>query len=498
MLSAVFSEGLDLRLELKPFTLVVYGASGDLSARKLFPALYTLFNEAYFEHFQIIGFARRPWSNAEFKDIVKTAVLGPQAQADKKLDSFLKSFSYVQAPFDSDEGYIALKNLIPQEHQLIHYLATAPEFFPLVADKLLSHGLSSKSRPHSSQVQTRIVVEKPFGHNGHEAEKLNKVFQASFYEKDIYRIDHYLGKESSQNLQVFRFGNRIFEPLWNNQHIQHVEITVAETVGVEGRGPYYDNSGALLDMVQNHLLQLLALVAMECPVRLNADAIHDEKVKVLRSLRPIAAKDMPTHTLRAQYRAGIVDSEKVRAYRQEDRVPPESQTETYAALVAYIDNWRWSGVPFLLRTGKRLSRRLSEIVIHFKAPPVSFFKTGLNTGNQLVFRIQSEEGITLFLDTKIPGLDRQTRTVSMDFLYGTGSLKAQAEAYERLILDAIVGDNTLFTRIDEVLASWDYIDAIKKGWQENLSPLSFYSSGSSGPEAAVELAKAHGASWRRI
>ena len=412
------------------------------------------------------------------------------------LDDFVGHCSYAEGEFDEDRGYVALAQLLPAHHDLVHYLATAPEQFPVIAQKLKQHGLSSRTRQGSAR--TRIVIEKPFGRSGAEAEALNKTFQEAFDEDSIFRIDHYLGKESAQNMQVFRFGNRIFEPVWNNQHIQQVEITVAETVGVEGRGPYYEKSGALLDMIQNHLLQLLALVAMECPARLSADAIRDEKVKVFRSLRPLSPADMATHTLRAQYIAGRVDSRPVRAYRDEERVDPQSNTETWAGLVAYIDNWRWSGVPFLLRTGKRLSRRLSEIVIHFKEPPVSFFSTGQHVGNQLVFRIQSEEGITLFLDTKVPGLDSQTRSVSMDFLYGTGAARPSAEAYEKLILDALLADGTLYTRSDEVAASWAFIDPVKKAWNEGAIPLAFYPAGSAGPREARDLARRHAASWRRL
>ena len=496
MLSTILAEGLPREERPKPCTIVVYGASGDLASRKLYPALFTLFREGHLDEFHLVGFARRSWGNEGFREVLRTALEESQPGSGGPIDEFLEHCFYAEGEFDEDRGYEALKRELPEHHDLVHYRATAPEQFTVIAGKLLHHQLSSRSR--LAKGRTRVVIEKPFGRSGREADSLNRAFQEAFEEEAIYRIDHYLGKESAQNIQVFRFGNRIFEPVWNNQHIKQVEITVAETVGVESRGPYYEKSGALLDMIQNHLLQLLALVAMECPARLTADAVRDEKVKVFRSLRPLESEDMETHTLRAQYTAGRVDSQPVRAYRDEERVDHESPTETWAGLVAYIDNWRWAGVPFLLRTGKRLSRRLSEIVIHFKEPPVSFFSSGQRVGNQLVFRIQSEEGITLFLDTKVPGLDRQTRSVSMDFLYGTGAARPSAEAYEKLILDALLADGTLYTRSDEVAASWAYIDPIKKAWNEGRVPLAFYPAGSAGPKEARELAGRHAANWRRL
>ncbi len=494
MFGELLSEGLPREKRHRPATFIVYGASGDLARRKLFPALFTLFREGYIDELKIVGFARRDWDDAAFRKVVEEALIEANPSEEEK-EQFLPLCTYIESSFDTEAGYKKIKEIAPPQHELIHYLATAPEYFATIAESLKRHGLSSRELAFAA---SRIVIEKPFGKNGKEAAILNKIFQKAFHESDIYRIDHYLGKESAQNIQVFRFGNRIFEPIWNNQHIRYVEITVAETVGVGERGPYYEESGALLDMVQNHLLQLLSLIAMDAPANLAADTIRDEKVRVLRSLRPLEGKAVAAQTLRAQYKEGIVDSRRVPAYRSEARVNSSSETETWAGLVAYIDNWRWAGVPFLLRTGKRLSRRLSEIVIHFHKPPLSLFPSSFSEGNQLVFRIQSEEGITLFLDTKIPGLERQTRTVSMDFLYGTGSVQAEAEAYERLILDLLLADSSLYTRADEVALSWAFIDPIRKAWKAGNPPLAFYSAGSSGPREAQELAARHGASWRRL
>jgi glucose-6-phosphate 1-dehydrogenase len=342
------------------------------------------------------------------------------------------------------------------------------------------------------------VVEKPFGRDRAEADSLNAALSERFGEESIFRIDHYLGKETVQNIAVFRFGNGIFEPVWNSRYVEYVEITVAETVGVETRAAYYERSGALRDMVQNHLLQLLALVAMEPPSSMSADAIRNEKVKIFRALKPMEGDALVRGTVRARYARGVVDGAEVPSYLEEPGVAAESATETYAALRVAIDSWRWSGVPFILRTGKRLPRRLSEIAVHFKKPPLELFPQGWTGGNKLVFRIQPDEGLTLYLNTKIPGLSDRSRSVSMDFLYGTGFGVPSPDAYERLLLDALIGDGTLYNRRDETEACWAFIDPIRAAWDAGLVPLHEYEAGRSGPTAARALPESFGKKWRRL
>ncbi|GAB1484002.1 glucose-6-phosphate dehydrogenase [Treponema sp.] len=484
--------GLPSQKRPLPFVLVVYGASGDLAARKLYPAFFSLFREGALDDWKLIGFGRRPWSDEDFRKEVSASIASLNPTERERID-FLAGFFYAAGAYDEAKAYEKLATMIPVGRELIHYLAVPPESYGEIVEQL---GLSGLAKRAGSQ--TRVVIEKPFGRSGAEAAALNSFIAERFDEKSIFRIDHYLGKETVQNIAVLRFGNGIFEPLWNSRYVDHVEITVAEAVGVEKRAPYYERSGALRDMVQNHLLQLLALVAMEAPSSFSADAVRDEKVKVFRALRPIREEDLAVNTIRARYTSGFVDGLAVPGYLDEEGVAADSLTETFAALKIHVDSWRWSGVPFILRTGKRMNRRLSEIAIHFKKPPLELFPPGWTGGNQLVFRIHPEEGLTLYLNTKIPGLSDRSRSVSMDFLYGTGFGAPSPEAYERLLLDALVGDGTLYTRRDEVESSWAFIDPIRRAWDEDLVPVLGYEAGRAGPRAASNLPASFGRSWRRL
>ena len=488
----ILAQGLPVRRRPRPFSLIVFGASGDLAARKLFPAFFSLYREGALDDWELIGFGRRPWSDEDFRAEV-SASLAPLKPGTEELSDFLGACSYQKGENDEAEAYRALAGRIGSARDAVFYLSVPPEQYMAIADGISRAGLARRGTG-----LTRLVVEKPFGRSGGEAAALNAFLSERFDESSIFRIDHYLGKETVQNIAVFRFGNAMFEPVWNSRYVEYVEITVAETVGVERRAPYYERSGALRDMVQNHLFQLLALVAMEPPSSFSADAVRDEKVKVFRALRPIMAEQAAGRTVRAQYTPGLMDGIPVPGYREEPGVAADSQMETYAALQINIDSWRWSGVPFILRTGKRMPRRVSEIAVHFKKPPLQLFPQGWSGGNELVFRIQPDEGLTLYLNTKIPGLSDQSRLVSMDFLYGTGFGSASPEAYERLILDALIGDGTLYTRRDEVEASWAFIDPIRDAWDEGLVPLTLYEAGRSGPGAASALPGSFGKRWRRL
>jgi glucose-6-phosphate 1-dehydrogenase len=374
----------------------------------------------------------------------------------------------------------------------LFYLAVPPNAFTEIVQGLGEAGLARQD-----EGWTRIVIEKPFGSDGSTSLELNDRIHAFFGEEQVFRIDHYLGKETVQNILVFRFANSIFEPLWSNHYIDHVELTVAETLGVEGRGAYYEEAGAMRDIVQNHMLQVLSLVAMEPPASFEAEAIRDEKVKVLKSLRLIAPDDVDTHVVRGQYGSGDVLGQKVPAFCEEEGVSPGSATETYVAIRSFIDNWRWAGTPFLLRTGKRLARRVTEVAIHFKPPPhVPFTNIGSSElpPNLLAMRIQPDEGITLRVGSKAPSAKLQVRPVNLEFLYGSAFMTDPPEAYETLLLDALVGDNTLFPRADEVDYAWRFVDAIRDGWQVS-KKLTTYPSGSWGPYEANALMP-DGATWR--
>jgi len=499
-------EGIVNRLAPEPCTLVIFGATGDLTHRKLIPALYNLAAEgALPPAITIIGFARREKTSEQFRIELEAATrkFSRTPVNDDLWKSFASSVVYHQSPFDDAEGYRTLAAEMEKADRergtggnRLYYLAVAPDQFPVILRHLSESGLSSAA-PGS---WARVIVEKPFGKDLKTAQALNGLVSEVFPERDTYRIDHYLGKETAQNIMVMRFANSIFESLWDSSHISHVQITAVEPLGVEGRAGYYDTSGAMRDMVQNHLLQLLTLTAMEPPTSLSADAIRDEKVKVLRSLRPLTGKDVFDHVVRAQYTPGLINGQPVTGYREADGVQKDSATETYVALQVYIDNWRWAGVPFFIRTAKRMPKGGTEIAITFKSVPrVLFNQSGHGVDeNVLVIRIQPDEGVSLRMSAKMPGSSLRIEPVKMDFHYGTSFGKATPEAYERLLLDAMSGDATLFARRDEVEEAWAFVDGIEEAWKTRTDDLAFYDAGSWGPAAADELAARHGVTWRRM
>jgi glucose-6-phosphate 1-dehydrogenase len=491
--------GLGLPREPQPLTLVIFGASGDLTRRKLIPALFSLYLKGSITSVKIVGFARREWDTPAFQALVRAMLDSedsPAASSELK-DAFASGVRFVRSSFDSTRGYAEISANGAKPCNRIFYLATPPDAYQTIVDRIGAAGLADQSRGFS-----RIIVEKPLGRDLHSARALNDRISRTFPEEQIYRIDHYLGKETVQNIMLMRFGNHIFEPVWNNRYVDHVQITMAETIGVGSRGPYYESAGALRDMMQNHMLQLLCLVAMEPPVDLDPDSIRDEKVKVLKSLAPIAGARVQTETVRGQYDRGIVDGGEAPAYRQEPGVAPASRIETFAALRVFLDSWRWAGVPFFLRTGKRLSRRTTEISIHFKRPPLLLFADRQPTAtppNVLTFRIQPQEGITMGFNSKIPGATTEMRTVNMDFSFGSVYGEDLPDAYERLLLDAMLGDSTLYMRKDEVDSAWGFITEILRGWESTQEPaLASYRSGSAGPEAAAGLLGSGERKWRRL
>jgi glucose-6-phosphate 1-dehydrogenase len=500
--------GMRLGRTPEPCTMVIFGATGDLTSRKLVPALYNLARERRLPGgFSVVGFARRDWSDEFFRQTMLDGVnensrSGPAEPA--LWESFAEGLSYHRSTFDDPSGYRSLAErlaAIDAERgtggNRVFYLATPPESYADIIHHLGEVGLNRS--PNGGW--TRIIVEKPFGRDLESAQGLNQQLLAVFDEDQIYRIDHYLGKETVQNLLVLRFANSIFEPIWDRRYVDHVQITVAESIGVEDRGGYYDSSGALRDMIQNHLTQLLTLVAMEPPVAYDADAVRDEKVKVLRAIKPVAPDEVARYTVRGQYSAGSVNGKPIGGYREERGVAHASQTETYVALKLFIDSWRWAGVPFYLRSGKAMPRRVSEIAIQFKTVPTMLFAdTPMNDiePNVLSIKIQPDEGITLKFGSKAPG-QQQIRPVTMDFRYGTSFGVASPEAYERLLLDCMLGDGTLFTRRDEVEASWSLITPIHRGWESGPpQPFPNYEAGTWGPVAADEFMARDGRAWRRL
>jgi len=498
--------GLLNRAVPEPCTVVIFGATGDLTHRKLVPALYNLAVEgALPQSVNVVGFARRDKTDEIFREELGEATrrFSRQSVNEELWTSFSDSIFYHRSAFDEAAGYASLAKRLDAldaergtRGNRLFYLAAAPDQFQVILENLRESGLNVAP----SGGWARVIVEKPFGTDLDSARALNALVEGSFPESETYRIDHYLGKETAQNLMVLRFANAIFEHLWNGRYIHHVQITASEPLGVEGRAGYYEKSGALRDMVQNHLLQLLCLTAMEPPAGLDADSIRDEKVKVLRSLRPLTSETVRTSVVRAQYGAGAINGKRVAAYRDEENVDPESVTETYVALQINIDNWRWAGVPFFVRVGKRLPKAATEIAIHFKgAPPVLFNATAdLPTDNVLVIRIQPDEGISLRMSAKVPGAAVRVEPVKMDFHYGTSFGKAPPEAYERLLLDAMSGDPTLFARRDEVEEAWKFIDQIRNAWESDAADLAVYSAGSWGPTEADDLLARHDATWRRL
>jgi glucose-6-phosphate 1-dehydrogenase len=499
-------EGMRVARAPEPTSVVIFGATGDLARRKLVPALYNLADENYMPPvFSIIGFARRPRTDSEIREEYKKAVteFSRQKLQHEVWDSFSQNVFYVQSNLDDLEGYKRLSRELDRYDRergtlgnRLFYLAVPPELMPTIIKLLGESGLNKSSG------YTRIILEKPFGRDLASAVELNHLLHEVFAESQIYRIDHYLGKEAVQNIFVFRFANGILEPIWNRTYINNVQITVAETVGVEQRGEYYDRSGALRDIIQNHGLQLLAVTTMEPPPVFTPDAVRDAKAQVLRSIRPLRFEEIRECTVRGQYGPGGIGGVAVPGYRTEPEVDPESETETYVALKLHIENWRWAGVPFYLRTGKRLPKRYTEIALEFNLPPLMLFgRDGVNQlePNSLVFDIQPDEGISLKFESKIPGQDNRIRPVNMDFRYTSSFGVAAPEAYERLLLDAMLGDPMLFTRYDEVEAQWAFTTPILEAWKQ-FPPPAFpnYDSGTWGPAAADDFIKRDGRKWRRL
>lgn len=495
----------------EPLTIVILGASGDLTLRKLMPALYAMHQHGFMpDEFAIVGFARRPYEDEEFREIMLEAlrahsripVLSPGVQ------DFIKHLFYHQGDIEDPGSYTRLAAHMAQKGfpgNRLFYLSIKPELFEASLGHLQHAGLIQMP---GSESWTRVVIEKPFGHDLASAARLNRAVRSHLDETQIYRIDHYLGKETVQNILSFRFANVLFEPLFNSSLVDNIQITAGETVGMEsGRGAYYDATGALRDMLQNHLLQLLCIIAMEPPAGLTADAIRNEKVKVLKSIRVLRPQDVSRHVVRAHYTAGTGEDPSVPGYLQEDRVRPDSRTETYVAARLFLENWRWAGVPIYLRTGKRMPRRATEVVVNFKVPPLQLFQTVECTGdlcdltrsrpNQLIFRIQPDEGIDIRFSAKRPVLQVQVENVAMSFDYAQTWKTALPEAYERLLLDVLRGDSTLFTRSDEVESAWQVVDPILTAWQDDPSiPLHAYAAGTWGPDEADRLLAERGHRWR--
>jgi glucose-6-phosphate 1-dehydrogenase len=501
-------EGLRLEKVPDPNVFVLFGATGDLAHRKVFPALYQLWRTNLLPHeFRIVAVGRRPYDDQSFRaEIARSLEKYSRVPVEERVsDSLLSRLSYHQGDFADGGMFDRLTDLlarIDESHGTmgnhLYYLATQPSAFPLVVGELGRCGLDHEKHDGGWR---RIVIEKPFGRDLDSAMRLNREVLKVFREKQVYRIDHYLGKETVRNILVFRFGNGIFEPLWNRRYVDHVQITVAESIGVENRGSFYEETGASRDFLQNHLLQLLSLVAMEPPATFEADALRDEKVKVLRAIAPIGPDDAVRNVVRGQYGPGWVAAQPVVGYRDEPEVDAESETETFIAAKLKIDDWRWSGVPFYLRTGKRLPKRATEIAIQFKEVPHRLFQNSSSDPdpNLLAIRIQPDEGILLRFGSKVPGLGLEIRTVTMDFTYGSAFSVDSPDAYETLILDALMGDASLFTRADEVEEAWGIVTPIIDTWLGG-SPPSFpnYEAGTWGPRAADDLLARDGRRWRRI
>ena len=499
-------EGLSTRAVPQPCSIVIFGATGDLTHRKLIPALYNLAADGELPPaVTVVGFARREKSDDDFRREIEEATrkFSRQPVRDEIWKTFAQSIFYHRSEFADENGYKTLADRLSKidkergtRGNRLFYFAVAPDQFEPILKNLKAAGLNEAAEGSWA----RVIVEKPFGTDLESARELNRVVHNSFAENQTYRIDHFLGKETAQNILVLRFANAIFEPLWNTHYIDHVQITAAETLGVEGRAGYYEGAGALRDMVQNHLLQLLCLVGMEPPTDLSADSIRDEKVKVVRSLRRMS--DVAARVVRAQYAAGAVNGKPVPAYREEKNVDPKSMIDTFVALRLQIDNWRWADVPIYMRVGKRLPKSGTEISLHFKKAPAVLFNKETVTLDQnvLVVRIQPDEGISLRMQAKVPGTSLRIEPVKMDFHYGTSFGKASPEAYERLLLDAMSGDATLFARRDEVEEAWAFIDPIEAAWRakENAPPLYFYPAGTWGPDEADELLARDGRTWRRL
>ncbi len=488
----------------EPSVVIIFGASGDLTKRKLLPALFHLEQAGLLpEEFSIVGVARRPLEG-EFAKDMKDGILkyGGVKEGAEHLDEFIGKVKYHAMNFDDAAGYDQLKALLEKidkesgtKGNRLFYLATAPEYFADIINHLGEKGMA---KPGSGQV--RAIIEKPFGHDLQSARELNDDINKVFDESQIFRIDHYLGKETVQNILVFRFANGIFEPIWNRNFIDHVEITAAESIGIEGRGPFYEKAGALRDVVQNHVMELLSFVAMEPPVSFEAEAVRGEKVKVWRAIKPIPIED----TVRGQYGPGTVGAEQAKGYREEERVDPNSQTETFAAFRLEIENWRWAGVPFYIRAGKRMAKRTTEVTVVFKQPPMRLFAESGGPcdeihPNLITMRIQPDEGISLRFGAKVPSTGMSVCPVVMDFNYAAAFGTSSANGYERLLLDAMLGDATLFAHRDGVEATWTLYTPVLEAWAKSAqAKFPNYPAGTWGPEAADELLQRDGREWQRL
>jgi glucose-6-phosphate 1-dehydrogenase len=496
----VLAEGLQTARRAPPGVLVVFGASGDLTSRKLLPALEQLSRRRLLASaFAVIGVARSPLDDEGFQQLMTSAV----PDADPGWADIVKQSSYVAGDYAGPDTFQRLKDTLAKVEADIgspgnrtFYLATVPAVFEEVANGLGAAGLN---RPVQQNVSSRLVIEKPFGHDLNTARQLDTALHRTFAENQIYRIDHYLGKETVQNVLALRFANAIFEPLWNRSYVDHVQITVAESLGVEKRGGFYETAGALRDIVQNHVMQVLSLTLMEPPGTINAQGIRDEKVKALRSVVIPTPEQVRTDVVRAQYDSGWSEGVAVPAYRQEPDVNPNSQTETYVAMKLEVDNWRWSGVPIYIRTGKRLPKRLTEVALQFQKVPHLAFAADESRDlrpNTLVLRIQPDEGVALRFGAKVPGQAFNVRDVLMDMSYGSAFLEEAPDAYERLLLDAMVGDPTLFIRSDEVDQAWQIVDPLLEAWASKSIPLAGYAAGTWGPRQADQLIERDGRQWR--
>jgi glucose-6-phosphate 1-dehydrogenase len=493
-----------------PCAIVIFGASGDLTHRKLIPALFDLFRAGLLsKHFAVLGFSRSQLTDEDFRRTAREGleVHGSSAsRTDADWGEFSQYLHYMSGQFDQPASYQALADRLAKidaghgtQGNRVFYMATPPELFQVISAQV---GAAHLHEPSNDKGFVRLVIEKPFGINLATARELNESVQSVFQESQVYRIDHYLGKETVQNILAFRLANGIFEPIWNRNFVDHVQLTVAETVGVERRGGYYDVIGAFRDVVENHLLQLLSIVAMEPPVVFDAEPVRDEKLKVLKALRRIPPEQTGEYTLRGQYTAGSVDGKPVASYRGEEKVAPDSWTETFVVMKIQIDNWRWAGTPFYLRHGKRLPKRATEIAIQFKRAPQMFFPGEERLqANVLAMRIQPDEGISLRFGAKQPGPTMQLQEVDMNFLYGSSfgpNAVDSADAYERLLLDAMLGDRTLFTRADEVEQAWKWAEDVQEGWSERPNNVHFYPAGTWGPAWADAFIERDGRQWRKV